>query len=142
MTDSKEYFDEVTYEAIIFVPELISAEMPNYDTYVEALKLYNAILVRIGDQKPILRIDMRDNVSDPYIRDESWTLIRPSYTGATWTYESYLEALEGYLSRLNDPDGDNRKKDKSGNIIESEPVFNNYTYHLTQVLEGQSESRA
>ncbi|MDE6108509.1 MAG: hypothetical protein K2F83_07585, partial [Oscillospiraceae bacterium] len=135
----KEYFDPDTYEAIIFVPTLISAEMPDYDTYVAALKLYNTILARIGDQKPILRINMRDNVKDPYVHDDNWELVRPAYTGATWTYESYEEALEGYLARLEDG---NLKTDMSGiNVIEGEPTFNNYTYRLTQVLEGQSASR-
>ena len=158
----EEYWDLNTGDVKLKMPEFVCGEMPDYASYLKALELYyialaeltseyeetikvidpetgNVVEITVHEFKPLLKWDTGNGVKT---RDESWELVKPTYSGIKWTYENYESALEGYEERLTSEDGLNRlpgSRDDEG-IIESKPTFNNYFIRPTQVLEGQSAS--
>ncbi|MCM1297001.1 MAG: hypothetical protein NC311_15795, partial [Muribaculaceae bacterium] len=65
------YWKPETGEISLLAPEYAGNEMPSYDAYLEALKMYEAALVQVGDFKPIIRVKNGDWLDENIIRDET-----------------------------------------------------------------------
>ena len=127
-----QHVDPETGEVLDKVPQFQGNEMPSYDMFLQALELYDAAALWVGEFKPIVY-----KLEDEARRDTSWTLARPTYSGSKWSYEDYLSAKAAYQARVDS----NTNVQVDGQMAESAPTFDNFTYTPRQVVTGASASK-